>query len=153
MPVGGIVRPLASNPTVAAKPEPGDSEPGSSSSNSIMATGPAEAPTPVQDPDIWFEDGNVVVIAQNTAFRFHRGTLCRHSEVFRGMFSIPQPASLEDELEVTYGCPVIHVSDTACDFKRMLHAIYDGMWYVSSDIAPCIQHSHSTQFLTTSPTG
>ncbi len=78
-----------------------------------------------RDPDVWFDDGNVIVIAQRTAFRFHRGTLAQHSEIFRSLFSIPQPTS-PDTMD---GCPVICVTDTPYDFKFLLRAIYDGVRY------------------------
>ena len=44
-----------------------------------------------RDSDVWFEDGNIVVIAQNTTFRFHKGVLSLHSQAFRDLFSVPQP--------------------------------------------------------------
>ncbi|KAI0711793.1 hypothetical protein C8T65DRAFT_718061 [Cerioporus squamosus] len=79
-----------------------------------------------RDQELWFEDGNIVVVAQRMAFRFHRGALSRHSQVFRDMFTVPQPASAP-LTESMGGCPVIHVSDTASDFKYLLRAVYDGM--------------------------
>ncbi|RPD55035.1 hypothetical protein L227DRAFT_332951 [Lentinus tigrinus ALCF2SS1-6] len=96
----------------------------------MMATSaPARALNGVQpDPDLWFDDGNVVVIAQQTGFRVHRGPLSRHSEMFRDMFSVPQPANCESQalFEEMDGCPVVHVTDTSYDFKHLLRAIYDG---------------------------
>ncbi len=83
------------------------------------------------DPDMWFEDGNVIVIAQQTAFRFHRGALSRHSEAFRGLFSVPQPTS-SGSVQTMDGCPVIHVTDTAYDFRHLLRAVYDGARYVAT---------------------
>ncbi|KAJ7083468.1 hypothetical protein C8R44DRAFT_992026 [Mycena epipterygia] len=35
--------------------------------------------------DIWFDDGNIVVQAEDTQFRIYRGTLCSHSEVLKHM--------------------------------------------------------------------
>ncbi len=94
-------------------------------------------PCPVQatmestrDADIWFEDGNVAILAGYTVFRVHKGQLSRHSDIFDGLFRIPQaPASdiapslgIVDSME---GCPIVTVSDTAFDFKHLLHALYD----------------------------
>ncbi|RDX41828.1 hypothetical protein OH76DRAFT_1363808 [Lentinus brumalis] len=76
-----------------------------------------------RDPDVWFEDGNIIVIAQQTAFCFHRGTLAKHSEIFCSLFTVPQPTS-PDTMD---GCPVICVTDTPYDFKFLLRAIYDGV--------------------------
>ncbi|RPD69734.1 hypothetical protein L226DRAFT_442891, partial [Lentinus tigrinus ALCF2SS1-7] len=80
------------------------------------------------DPDLWFDDGNVVFIAQQTGFRVHRGALSRHSETFRNMFSVPQPANCESQasFEEMDGCPVVRVTDTSYDFKHLLRAVYDG---------------------------
>ncbi|KAI0756283.1 hypothetical protein C8Q80DRAFT_1264361 [Daedaleopsis nitida] len=47
--------------------------------------------------DLWFEDGNVVVVAQQpeTAFRVHRGVLSRHSATFSDLFALPQPPAIQ----------------------------------------------------------
>ncbi|KAM5544908.1 hypothetical protein V8D89_001806 [Ganoderma adspersum] len=66
-----------------------------------------------RDSTIWFEDGNIVAIAQNTAFRFHKGVLALHSQVFRDLFSFD-------------GCPVVHVTDTSYDFRELLRELYCG---------------------------
>ncbi|KAI0756281.1 hypothetical protein C8Q80DRAFT_1127689 [Daedaleopsis nitida] len=77
-----------------------------------------------KDEQLWFEDGNIVIIAQHSAFCVHKGVLSRHSETFSGLFTVPQPA--EDSIERMDGCPVVHVSDSAHDFKHLLHVLYDG---------------------------
>ena len=38
--------------------------------------------------DIWFSDGNIVIVAGSAAFKVHRGQLERHSEVFKDMFLV-----------------------------------------------------------------
>lgn len=105
-----------------------------------QATKPSDSSPPntgspasiIRDSEIWFDDGNIIVIAQQTAFRFHRGVLSRHSVVFKELLGIPSSSTsdsgIPDSME---GCPVVHVTDTACDFKRLLCAIYDGMRYVA----------------------
>ena len=78
-----------------------------------------------QDAELWFDDGSVVVIAQQTAFRVHRGVLSRHSETFSGLFTLPQspdPAAIE----TLDGCPVVRVPESSHDMKHLLHALYDG---------------------------
>ncbi|EGO23259.1 hypothetical protein SERLADRAFT_371485 [Serpula lacrymans var. lacrymans S7.9] len=57
--------------------------------------------------DFWFQDGNIVLIAGSAAFKVHRGQLERHSDVFRDLFSVPQPAvqNLVD------GCPCVEIYD------------------------------------------
>ncbi|KAI0788373.1 hypothetical protein C8Q74DRAFT_1195685 [Fomes fomentarius] len=107
----------------ATKP-PSDSSPTNTGSTASI----------IRDSEIWFDDGNIIVIAQQTAFRFHRGVLSRHSVVFRELFGIPYSSTSEpgipDSME---GCPAVHVTDTSCDFRRLLCAIYDGMSYMHPD--------------------
>ncbi len=81
-----------------------------------------------RDSEVWFEDGNVVVIAQNTAFRFHKSVVSRHSPLFRDLFSMPRPSLAAEEADETFdGCPVVRVSDTSYDFRELLRAIYGGI--------------------------
>ncbi len=82
------------------------------------------------DSDIWFEDGNVAILAGSTAFRVHKGQLSRHSDIFDGLFRIPQASASDIESSLGFvdsmeGCPLVTVSDTAFDFKHLLHALYD----------------------------
>lgn len=66
-----------------------------------------------KSPNLWLEDGNVILVAENTGFRLYRGLLAKHSEVFRDMFQIPQPeAAAENTFE---GCPVIHLADDGAE--------------------------------------
>lgn len=78
------------------------------------------------DAELWFRDGNVIMIAEDVAFRVHRGVLSRHSGTFRGLFKTSRPADLDADLKVD-GCPVIPVQDSAHDFKHLLHVLYDGL--------------------------
>ena len=83
--------------------------------------------SPSRDRDLWFEDGNTVIIAQDVAFRVHRSLLSRHSDTFSDLFTIPQPTGLESAGDRIDGCPIVRVADSAHDFKRLLHALYDGV--------------------------
>ncbi|KAM5544045.1 hypothetical protein V8D89_002231 [Ganoderma adspersum] len=87
---------------------------------------------PQQDPELWFEDGNVVIVAGTAAFRVHTGVLSRHSEVFRDTFGVPRPA-LPAPSDVFDGQPVVHVSDSANDFKQLLGMLYDGAKFMPPD--------------------
>ncbi len=82
-----------------------------------------------RDTGFWFEDGNVVVVAQQTAYRVHRGVLSRHSETFSGLFTLPRPVDGASDEKVE-GCPGVRVTDSSHDFKHLLHALYDGLGYV-----------------------
>jgi hypothetical protein len=72
-------------------------------------------------PDLWFDDGSVVLNGQTTLFRAHRTMLSTHSTVFSDMFGIPQPPD-QDAVE---GCTVIHLPDSAYDVGFLLKALYD----------------------------
>ncbi|KIK54512.1 hypothetical protein GYMLUDRAFT_1022543 [Collybiopsis luxurians FD-317 M1] len=52
----------------------------------------------VRNPNFWFSDGNIVLLASMFAFKIYQGLLQCHSEFFDGMSDIPQP-SKQDTLE------------------------------------------------------
>ncbi|KAM5544921.1 hypothetical protein V8D89_001819 [Ganoderma adspersum] len=85
-----------------------------------------------RDSEVWFEDGNIIVIAQTTAFRFHKSVVSIHCSVFRDLFSIPRPSLPGEEVDETFdgGCPVVRVSDTSYDFRELIRAIYSGVSYL-----------------------
>ncbi|KAI0783906.1 hypothetical protein BC629DRAFT_1518042 [Irpex lacteus] len=89
----------------------------------------------VKYADLWFEDGNVVLVAEESGYRVHRSLLARHSDVFRDMFSMPQPPPTE---EGTYeGCPtVMLVGDRAKEVTMILTILYDGGRSFYNDSAP-----------------
>jgi len=74
---------------------------------------------------VWFDDGSVVIQAEQMQFRVHRSMLSRHSSVFRDMFSIPQPpGDLEPVIE---GCSIVHVSESSQDCEDLLTLMYDNL--------------------------
>lgn len=72
-------------------------------------------------PDLWFDDGSVVLEVETTLFRVHRSALSSHSTVFADMFSIPQPP----DQETIEGCPVVKLPDSASGVACLLEAIYN----------------------------
>ncbi|GBE89172.1 hypothetical protein SCP_1501800 [Sparassis crispa] len=84
-----------------------------------------EVPHVCEDEEFWFTDGNVILVSGETSFRVHQGVVSRHSEVFRDLFSVPQP---ENE-EKRFGCPVICLSDSPIDLRYLLRVLYDGRKY------------------------
>ena len=74
--------------------------------------------------DFWYEDGNIVLIAQEVAFKVHRSILSRSSEVFRDMFAAAHPDPPEP-FSILTECPVVHLSDTADEIKIFLDIMYD----------------------------
>lgn len=84
-----------------------------------------------QDSDVWFEDGNIVIVAQNTGFCVHRSVLSHRSPIFCDVFSTGThpPPDNSTTAETFSGLPVVHVSDNADDMRFILRAIYDGHKY------------------------
>src|ERR1700734_3586787 len=78
--------------------------------------------------DYWFDDGNVVLQVESTLFRVHRSILSMHSEVFRGMFSVPQPVAVDGDL--VDNCPVVQLPDRAVDWTHVLKAFYGGRYVI-----------------------
>lgn len=50
-------------------------------------------PKPRKDDELWFDDGNLIIVAGDTEFRVYKGPLLLHSEVIRDMVSMPPPSS------------------------------------------------------------
>lgn len=76
--------------------------------------------------EFWFDDGNIVLVAGNTAFRVYRGLLSAHSTVFSDMFEASSPM----DGETLEGCPVVRLSDSAQDLAHLLKILIpkDTMW-------------------------
>ncbi|KAI0668527.1 hypothetical protein C8Q78DRAFT_1081384 [Trametes maxima] len=72
-----------------------------------------------RDPDLWFEDGNIVLLCRDSAFRVYRGLLTRHSVIFRDLFSMAQPSTSE----TMESCPVVHISDPPDDLRYLLRVM------------------------------
>ena len=74
---------------------------------------------------LWFDDGNIVIIAQHTPFKVHRGFLIARSEVFRDMFALPTvPENSNAQADMMDGVPTVHVSDHCEDVSDLLSALY-----------------------------
>ncbi|KAI1795295.1 hypothetical protein LXA43DRAFT_1178771 [Ganoderma leucocontextum] len=69
-----------------------------------------------RDPDLWFEDGNIILAARDVAFRVYRGLLVKQSTVFADMFATGNPAA-DENLD---GCPVVRLPDAPSDLKHLL---------------------------------
>ncbi|KZT67607.1 hypothetical protein DAEQUDRAFT_672986 [Daedalea quercina L-15889] len=101
-----------------------------------------------RDGELWFSDGNVVLETHGHAFKVHQGLLAYNSEVFRDLFTIPQPASSE-----TFdGCPVVHLTDHPVELRLLLQAIFSGQSYHRNDkrvgfaiVAAIVRLSHKYQ--------
>ncbi|RDB15227.1 hypothetical protein Hypma_004726 [Hypsizygus marmoreus] len=77
---------------------------------------------PKAHSDIWFNDGTIILEAENTQFRVYRGLLEKHSSVLKDIFAGLQYKSRVVSVD---GCPVVHLSDRSQDVHHLLHALYD----------------------------
>ncbi|KAJ7624366.1 hypothetical protein FB45DRAFT_836427 [Roridomyces roridus] len=92
----------------------------------------AESSPLVRSPELWFDDGTIIIQAENTLFRVYRGILAAQSPVFRDTFSIPQPD--DSEQETFEGCPLLQVHDSARDFKMFLSALHDAGYFANHPV-------------------
>ncbi|KDQ59933.1 hypothetical protein JAAARDRAFT_56859 [Jaapia argillacea MUCL 33604] len=108
-----------------------DEEPSIPDSSPTLSGASDTIPIPKKHESLWFEDGNVVLVASGTlAFKIYRGVLIRSSEVFRDMFAIPQP----EFMETMDGCPLINVHDSALDLGHLLSALFERGYF---DVTRC----------------
>ena len=77
------------------------------------------------DVGLWFDDGNIVLVAEDTPFKVHRGVLAQSSQVLKNILSVPQPRTL-DEWETMDGVSLLHMSDSWKDLSYVLSALYKG---------------------------
>ncbi|KAF7984444.1 hypothetical protein HWV62_14526 [Athelia sp. TMB] len=105
-----------------------------SQSNSKRKRDDTDTPLAVTRSDLWLEDGNIVLQAEDTQFKVHRSMLSRHSSVFRDMFMVPQPPILN--ADVVDGCAVVELSDSAEDLTHALRALYDRCYMGLAESAP-----------------
>ena len=86
-----------------------------------------------RDAEPWFDDGNIILVAQDVAFRIYRCLLAAQSTVFADMFASASPSSDE----CMDGCPVVHVSDPSEDLAHLLRVLLPGSrrLYVSYSLA------------------
>lgn len=68
----------------------------------LLLDGTSSLAGPARHPELWFDDGSVVLVAEAMSFRAHRSIL---HIVFFDIFSIPQSADTGSE--TIEGCPVI----------------------------------------------
>ncbi|KAI0352036.1 hypothetical protein OH77DRAFT_1429073 [Trametes cingulata] len=89
-------------------------------SNAVGTKPPFAAP----HPDYYFDDGNLVILVENTLFRLFRSTFTRHSVVFNDLFSLPigqdgPPAEGQDDDN-----PLHFSGISSTDFERLLWVLY-----------------------------
>ncbi|KAI0713880.1 hypothetical protein C8Q76DRAFT_620707 [Earliella scabrosa] len=85
-----------------------------------------------KDSEVWLEDGNVILHADGVVFKVYQGILARRSEVFRDLFTLPDPP----ETERLEGVPVISVSDSPDDLRHLLLVLCCGKNYYTQHGSP-----------------
>ncbi|EJD04850.1 uncharacterized protein FOMMEDRAFT_80660, partial [Fomitiporia mediterranea MF3/22] len=94
---------------------------------------------PARHSSLWFDDGNVILLASTNQldppgllFRIHKSVLSKHSEVFRDMFTLPTSEdrghSTEDQNETYDGTALIRMPDTAEQIEAMIKAFYEPLY-------------------------
>lgn len=74
-------------------------------------------------PDLYFEDGNVILRCERTLFCVHRSLISKHSEIFRDLFG----SETKKPQEFFRGCLFIPLDDDVNDMETLLNTIYDGL--------------------------
>lgn len=98
-----------------------DPQSGRASRRVKAASTPFVPPPKLQrDSEFWFEDGSIILIAQNVGFRVYKRLLCEHSPFFRDLFNIPQPT----DVPKIDGCPVIQTLDWAWQLRHLFRIIF-----------------------------
>ena len=80
-----------------------------------------DASLPRRHPQLWFEDGTVILSTPELLFKVYKGILSLNVTVFKEMFSLPQPA---DGVEMLDGIPVVHLQDDGDDLVHFLSAYH-----------------------------
>lgn len=72
--------------------------------------------------DLWFEDGNLILRAEDSLFRIYSSLLAARSSVFKDMLAFPPPEEGNPMLD---GCCIVSVFDSASDMSYFLRAVFD----------------------------
>jgi hypothetical protein len=94
----------------------------------IHKTGSGDEIETYESPDLWFDDGNVVIrtILGHRAYityKVHKSILVLHSNVFRDLFDGPQ-AAFDVASDKYDGLPMIQLPDSPSEVNDFLKALY-----------------------------
>jgi hypothetical protein len=79
------------------------------------------------DPDLYFEDGNIILSVKDresrtTYLRLHRSILVKHSpNVFGNMFAMPPPPTMDQYDDV----PLVEMPDDGDELRGLITLLYD----------------------------
>ncbi|KAI0706740.1 hypothetical protein C8T65DRAFT_225860 [Cerioporus squamosus] len=79
--------------------------------------------TKTRDADYWFDDGNIILVAEDVEFRVYAAPLMRCSPVFREMLSLLQPPG---DHAVYSSIPIVPLFDHPTDIRCLLGSIIFG---------------------------
>ena len=85
------------------------------------------APVLERDPEFWFSDGTVILVAKNVEFRFYRALLADRSPVFNAKFADQHPTrDVQFNDQHSFSCPIVHLTDSPEDLRHILRAYVSG---------------------------
>ncbi|EKM48685.1 uncharacterized protein PHACADRAFT_266208, partial [Phanerochaete carnosa HHB-10118-sp] len=90
-----------------------------------------------RSPDVWYDDGNVVLQVDDTLFKLYKGILSNESAVFQDMFSLPQP---DTGVESYDGCLLVKLHDDLVHMKLFLLATSPPYEFLISGYLHRIRH-------------
>ncbi|PIL24767.1 hypothetical protein GSI_12653 [Ganoderma sinense ZZ0214-1] len=102
-----------------------------------------------RDEELWFEDGNLILIASEVEFRVYKGPLIAQSLVFKDMLSLPQPSSSDtrsnqdtDTARPSTSCATVHLQDDSLSDLRHFLRMFTGhtVSYVTSAVVSKCLH-------------
>ena len=77
-----------------------------------------------RDEELWFEDGNLILIASDVEFRIYKGPLISQSLIFKDMLSLPQPPpsnTRSNQDTSSTSCAIVHLQgDSIPDLRHFL---------------------------------
>ncbi|KAI0694942.1 hypothetical protein C8T65DRAFT_666336 [Cerioporus squamosus] len=80
-----------------------------------------------RDEELWFPDGNLVLMARDVEFRIYQGPLVAHSPIFKDMLSLPQPDEAHDwERTGDASCATVRLLDSPEDLRHFLRVFVSG---------------------------
>ncbi|KDR77425.1 hypothetical protein GALMADRAFT_138537 [Galerina marginata CBS 339.88] len=106
---------MSMNPQPAKRPRIDDGGMGQHEGDSVVT----------QHPRFWFDDGNIILQAGSTQFKVHRSILANKSQIFKDMFSLPQPVCSSRADPYAQSCPIVVLYDPPKDIENLLSLLYD----------------------------
>lgn len=75
-----------------------------------------------KESSLWFDDGNVVLQAEATQYKVHRGVVSLHSAILQNLL---KPSSEDVKPEVVEDCPLFVLKASSADLTLLLNYTYN----------------------------